>query len=535
MKHSFLAAALAVCLLTAPCAAVETSAVAATGATAAATTSKPSSWALADLQTAIKAGLVPSELQGQWQRPITREEFADLMTALMHSRGYGYSAVTSVNPFSDTFSENARRLYTLGVMSGTSLHTFSPDAFVTREEGALFAYRLACTRVLPNPYPEQIATYTYQDNDHISPETLTAVSFCSRCKILGGAGNNAFSPQTTMTVEQAALMMLRLQQYAAAMVPSSLTMTAGGVPMLYSDNPEELIPRKFETYGIYTAETDLTDGQIIDAEYYHLSYMGSYQPMILGIAATNSSKTAATIDIVKRGVGIGTDGDSISEECYRRFFSSSLQDSVTIKAGETKLILQDTLPGGSVLNARIRLQAHGTGLNIRLVALKQLVSGDTLAKLPRGLDDGNGRTAGLFRYSERTTTIDASKVTNFTLCGNTASLWTLNPGEYPQSVSDPLAVFYHGQAHMEHFINGNYATIYHLRFTNTTGKSLYIRPDDPSSRNIPGRYLLYTTAQGWHCITATAASPVKLSLPAYASMDFLLLGGNYGNVGFHIA
>ncbi len=543
MKPKFCSAFLAVYLLFCPLSQVlaaeipltndENTATAATDAIP--ETTAPSAWAAADIQRATDAGLVPDELLGAWQRPVTRLEFADLLTVLIRTRGYGFSTVTTENPFLDTDSENARRLCNLGVMTGTYFNTFSPDLPLTREAAAAAVFRLASTVTLPTPYPNQTAAYTYDDQSDLHSWASSAVSFCYRTGILTGIGENRFAPQQTLTVEQAVLLSLRLTQYAADMEPTPLTMTAGSVPLLYSDNPEILTPNKFERSGIYTAETDLTDAQTMDVEYYHWNYMGSYQPMILGIAATNSGDTAATIDIVNRGVGMGTDATSVSEQCYQRFFLSKPQGTISLDAGQTKLILQDTLPGGAMLNARVRLTPHGDQLNIRLVALKALMANHFLPTLPRGIDDSNGRTAGVFSTSDRTASIDAAAVQNFTLCGNTTALRALNPGEFPQSVDDPLAVSYHGKAHMAYYIDGNFSIVYHLNFKNAAGKTLYIRPNDPSAKAAVGHYFVRTALEGWHCVTGTVQSPVKIALSEDTSMDFLLLGGNYGNVGFHIA
>ncbi len=495
----------------------------------------PSAWAADDIQRAIDADLVPDELLGAWHRPITRLEFADLLTLLIRSRGYGFSPVTTENPFLDTESENARRLCNLGVMTGTYFNAFSPELPLTREAAAATVFRLASTVTLPTPYPDQCTAYTYEDQSDIYSWATSAVSFCYRTGILAGVGENCFAPKQTLTVEQAVLLSLRLTQYAADMEPTPLTMTAGSVPLLYSDNPEALTPNKFERSGIYTAETDLTDAQTIDVEYYHWNYMGSYQPMILGIVATNAADTAATIDIDNRGVGMGTDPTGVSEQCYQRFFLSKPQGTISLDAGQTKLILQDTLPGGTMMNARVRLTPHGDQLNIRLVALKALMANDFLPTLPRGIDDSNGRTAGVFSSSDRTVPIDAATVQNFTLCGNTTALRALNPGEYAQSIDDPLAVSYHGKAHMAYYIDGNFSIVYHLNFKNAAGKTLYIRPNDPSAKAAVGHYFVRTAVEGWHCVTGTVQNPIKITLSEDTSLDFLLLGGNYGNVGFHIA
>lgn len=497
--------------------------------------SAPSSWAINDVETAETAGLVPSSLADNWQRPITRAEFCALAQQLAQAEGNSYSLPTD-NPFTDTEDENVLRLSAAGIVSGKSEGIFAPDDPITRQEAATMLYRMTNTSVFPFSYTDQRETYDFSDLGSISSWASTGVAFCYRTGVMGGVGENQFDPNGLYTVEQAVITALRMQKYAAEQDPTPLTMTASGVPMLYSNNPEILDPRKFETYGIYTAKTTMPNGTPIDAEYYHWSYMGSYQPMILGVAVTNNGKKSATVTVEKRGVGLGTNPVKVSEQCYLDFYASEPQeDPISVHAGETKLVVQDTLAGGTMINARYQLTGHADGLTMKLVALKQEVASQYLADLPRGIDDGAGRTAGLFNYSERNVPVDASALTNFTLCGNTAKLWKLNPGEYPQDRNtDPLAVKDTGTAPFSYFLNGNFATTYNLQFSNAAGKTLSIRPNDWTASKSTALYLLWTKDKGWFTAEASVAEPYTITLTGDDQIRFLLLGGNYGNVGFRL-
>ena len=496
---------------------------------------EPSAWAKNDVQTAQSAALVPDSLQGAWQRPITRTEFCALAQQLAKAQGNAYPQ-PSQNPFTDTEDENVLRLSAAGIVSGKGNGIFAPNDPITRQEAATMLYRMTNTSVFPSSYADQRKSYDFADLSAVSNWASTGVAFCYRAGVMGGVGENRFDPSGLYTVEQAAITALRMQKYAAAQQPTALTMSASGVPMLYSNNPEILDPRKFETYGIYTAKTNMPNGTPIDAEYYHWSYMGSYQPMILGVAVTNSSKKTATVTVKKRGVGLGTNPIKVSEQCYLNFFTAAPQETpVTVNAGETKLVVQDTLAGGTMINARYQLSADADGLTMKLVALKQEVASQYLANLPRGIDDGAGRTAGLFNYSERTVPVDASALTNFTLCGNTTKLWKLNAGEYPQDrYIDPLAVKDTGTAPYSYFLNGNFATTYNLNFSNAAGKTLSIRPNDWAVSNGTALYLLWTKDKGWFTAEASVAQPYTLDLTGDDRVRFLLLGGNYGNVGFRL-
>ncbi|MCB6366075.1 S-layer homology domain-containing protein [Intestinibacillus massiliensis] len=519
MKKEICAAALAACLLASPALAA----------------SAPSDWAKNDLERAVSSGLVPSGLVGEWQRPITRAEFCALAQQLAKSQKNGF-ALPKENPFTDTDDENVLRLSAAGIVSGKSEGIFAPNDPLTRQEAATMLYRMTNTSVFPASYADQREQYAFADLEQINHWADDGVAFCYRTGVMSGVGENRFDPEGVYTVEQAVITALRMQAYAASQQPTPLTMEAAGVPMLYANNPEILDPRKFEKYGIYTAKTTMPVGEPIDAEYYHWSYMGSYQPMILGVAVTNNGKRTAQVTIDKRGVGLGQNSMEVSRECYEQFYESGPQEEpASIKPGETKLVVKDTLPGGTMINARVQLTAQSDGLSMKLVALKQEVASEFLDALPRGIDDGAGRTAGRFNFSERNVPVDASAVQYFTLCGNTAALWKLNPGEYPQERNaDPLAVKDTGTAPFTYFLNGNFATTYNLKFKNAAGKTLLIRPNDPTVADKRALYLMWTEERGWYSAEASVKKPHEIELTGDDEVRFLLLGGNYGNVGFRV-
>lgn len=497
--------------------------------------STPSAWAKNDIVTAISDRLVPDALQSNWQRPITRAEFCTLGTVLLTAQGHTFAALTGDSPFTDTADEAVRRMHALGVVNGVTDTTFGPDAPITRQEAAAMLYRMTNSVALPTSYADERTPYAFADDDSIADWAKEAVTFCYRSGVMSGMGQNRFDPTSSYTVEQAVLTMLRLRSYATAQAPTPITMTAEGVPMLYSNNPEGFVTRKFERGGLYTAQTELKVNQPTDIEFYHWNYMGSYQPMKVGVVVTNSGNLAAQVSVLRKGIGVGLDSIDVSAKCYLDFYADQQPETISVEKGESKLITSTTVPGGSLINARYQLSTTSEGLTMKIVALKQDMASEYLAKLPRGTDDGAGRTAGLFKYSERRASVDASKVRNFMLCGNRPSHWKLNPGEYPQSYTDDLAAKDMGTANFTYFLNGNFATTYNLDFTNTSGKTLYIRPNDPAVKDGVGKYALYTPKQGWQVIEASVAQPYAIALDNTQSLRFLMLGGNYGNIGFHIA
>ncbi len=111
--------------------------------------SEPSSWARNQIEEAVRAGIVPAQLLGNYQNTITREEFASLFvqTVFAWQQRYGDYGVTREDflqavhiedfSFTDARSEDVRLAYALGFVNGTSPTAFSPNTPITRQEAAV--------------------------------------------------------------------------------------------------------------------------------------------------------------------------------------------------------------------------------------------------------------------------------------------------------------------------------------------------------------------------------------------------------------
>ena len=110
----------------------------------------PSAWAQNQVNEAISYGLVPDSIRGDYQSPITRIEFAELIVELAldyYARPDLYTAM-GVEPreenmgqymFQDVAQEDhyvARLAYGLRFMDGIGDHLFGPDQLLTREQAA---------------------------------------------------------------------------------------------------------------------------------------------------------------------------------------------------------------------------------------------------------------------------------------------------------------------------------------------------------------------------------------------------------------
>lgn len=87
----------------------------------------PSSWTEEEVNRAVEVGLVPQSIQGDWQQPVTRGEFAMLVIR--------YLAVT----YGRTDEQRAyiQAAYHMGLVNGKGDGTvYDPEGAITRQEAA---------------------------------------------------------------------------------------------------------------------------------------------------------------------------------------------------------------------------------------------------------------------------------------------------------------------------------------------------------------------------------------------------------------
>ena len=164
----------------------------------------PSSWAESQVNEAIAAKLVPQNLQSKYTRAITRAEFCALSVTLYETvKG---TEITERNTFTDTNDANVEKMAALKVVNGVGDNRFDPDAQLTREQAATMLARLA--EAIGKPLPAQAPTF--KDNASVSTWAFDAVGQMQTTGIMGGMGDNTFSPATEYTREQSIATILRM-------------------------------------------------------------------------------------------------------------------------------------------------------------------------------------------------------------------------------------------------------------------------------------------------------------------------------------
>lgn len=162
-----------------------------------------SSWAKPELQEAYDAGLIPDILKGaDMTRPITREEFAEL-ALLLHEKSTGRQAAPySPNPFTDTVNPQVLKAYALGITTGTSKTTFSPNVLINREQCATMLYR-TIKSIAPDSEHSISGVKDFPDQKDISSWAVEGTKFLFKLGVIKGDSNGNFMPKAVTSAQEA--------------------------------------------------------------------------------------------------------------------------------------------------------------------------------------------------------------------------------------------------------------------------------------------------------------------------------------------
>lgn len=166
--------------------------------------SNASTWATGELQQASDLGLIPDLLKGaDMTKSITREEFCELAVLLYEKATGKTAAPASPNPFTDTTNERILKAFSLGITTGTSATTFSPNVLVTREQCATMLFR--AIRVIAPEGDYSIAGIAdFPDQKDISSWASDGAKYMAKLGIIKGNESGRFMPRGTTTAQQAA-------------------------------------------------------------------------------------------------------------------------------------------------------------------------------------------------------------------------------------------------------------------------------------------------------------------------------------------
>lgn len=166
--------------------------------------SDASTWAESELKKANELGLIPNILKGaDMTKPITREEFCELAVLLYEKETESAAAPTSPNPFVDTTNSQILKAYALGITTGTSTTTFSPNTLINREQCAAMLFR-AIKAIAPAADYSVAGIKDFPDQKGISSWAADATKYMSKLGIIKGDDSGNFMPKATTTAQTAA-------------------------------------------------------------------------------------------------------------------------------------------------------------------------------------------------------------------------------------------------------------------------------------------------------------------------------------------
>ncbi len=195
------------------------------------------SWARSDIYLANSIGIVSEQVQQKYKINITREEFCEMMMAMLaeniRKNDFGnvgtpyydiqYALFSSAfekamniektgdYTFTDSFNPYVEMAYEMGIVNGTSPTTFSPNAEITRQEAAVMLMRAASIcKGEALPQGESDLSKTYGDASEIANWASACVAKAGEENIMNGVGDGRFAPRDKYTVEQSIVTIIRL-------------------------------------------------------------------------------------------------------------------------------------------------------------------------------------------------------------------------------------------------------------------------------------------------------------------------------------
>lgn len=168
---------------------------------------KASSWAAPEIEKAMGYGLVTDSISGDFTKPITREEFAELAVRLYEVYTSLKAEPAPANTFSDCTNPEVLKAFNLRVVNGVGNGQFKPKALTKRQEIAAMLNR-AIKVFAPTADFSTAGAPSFTDEKSVASYFVENVKFMSKKGIITGS-NGKFDPLGTCTREQAVLMAVR--------------------------------------------------------------------------------------------------------------------------------------------------------------------------------------------------------------------------------------------------------------------------------------------------------------------------------------
>lgn len=190
-----------------------------------------SDWAEAEVLEAYKYGLTYDEVEKDFQKQITREEFATISVKL-YEKLSGKTATPATNPFTDTKNPEILKAYKIGIVKGTSDTTFSPNNSISRQEICVMIKR-ALKESYPNLKLSFSGEFPFKDADKIADWAIESVKYAYQHEIMKGTSGDTISPLNNTTKEQGIILLKRTYEKGSS----------NGLPMVIDKSSIELVDK----------------------------------------------------------------------------------------------------------------------------------------------------------------------------------------------------------------------------------------------------------------------------------------------------
>lgn len=166
----------------------------------------PDDWAKDWIREAISKGLIPSEYQSEYNKPLTRLEFANLYIPVLEKiRGASY--ITPDIAFMDTESKYPKIAAINRIMYPASNTMFVTDYQLSREEVSFFLYMGIKTIY---PYEKPVGKVYFADVTDIEPAFIDSLSYWVGKNVYSKFSDGRVDPKRTMTRQEFYVTLLRI-------------------------------------------------------------------------------------------------------------------------------------------------------------------------------------------------------------------------------------------------------------------------------------------------------------------------------------
>lgn len=239
-----------------------------------------SAWAKPEIERAYDCGLIPHRLlTADAPQPATREEFCELTVRLYEQVTGETAAPISPNPFTDTANTEILKAYQLGITTGTSATTFSPQAVTNREQVTTMFGRTIRLMFPDGDYSLDGAP-VFSDQADISPWAVEHVKFMSKAGILIGAGGK-FMPRAVTDAQKATGYGTTKREEAIAIAVRIYTTYATETPETALSDAERAVLSLIETSSPSLSEEE----QFAQIDFNNRPFRPVYHPRLTLAAA----------------------------------------------------------------------------------------------------------------------------------------------------------------------------------------------------------------------------------------------------------